>query len=161
MSKRLVAYFSASGVTKRAAEKLAATIGADIYEIKAEVPYTQADLNWQDAKSRSSVEMKAPGLSSRPAIADKNANVGAYDVVFVGFPIWWYTAPTIVHTFLEAYDFAGKTIVPFATSGGSQMGKTVSDLQKVVPNAKVAQGKMLNSFGPADAIKAWADSFDK
>ncbi len=158
MSKKLVAYFSATGVTKRVAENLANAIGADLYEIKPATPYTRADLNWTDKSSRSSLEMK--DLSSRPAIADVNANVADYDVVFVGFPIWWYTAPTIVHTFLEAYDFSGKTIVPFATSGGSGMGKSSADLQKVAPDASVKQGKLLNGRLVADDLKVWADSFN-
>ena len=127
MSKKvLVAYFSASGVTAKAAWKLSEVIGADLYEIKPEVPYTSADLNWMDKKSRSSVEMNDP--ASRPSIAEKLQGMEKYDVVFVGFPIWWYVAPTIIHTFLESYDFSGKTIVPFATSGGSGMGKTNTKL---------------------------------
>ncbi|GHU13480.1 hypothetical protein FACS1894161_3480 [Spirochaetia bacterium] len=109
--KKLVAYFSASGVTSELAKVLAEAASADLYEIKPEVPYTKADLDWQNSRSRSSIEMKDP--SSRPAIADKNANIAAYDVVFVGFPIWWYVAPTIINTFLESYDFSGKIIVPF------------------------------------------------
>ena len=159
MSKKLVAFFSAGGVTKRAAETLASAIGADLYEIKPAVPYTKDDLNWTNDKSRSSVEMKAPGLSSRPAIADSDANIAAYDVVFVGFPIWWYTAPTIIHTFLEAYDFSSKIVVPFATSGGSSMGNISSTLQKVVPAASVREGRLMNSRVSASDLNAWADSF--
>lgn len=122
MSKKmLVAYFSASGVTAKAAKKLAEVAGADLFEIRPAVPYTSADLNWMDKKSRSSVEMNDPAF--RPAIAGKMEGMEQYDVVFVGFPIWWYVAPTIINTFLESYDFSGKTIVPFATSGGSGMGK--------------------------------------
>ena len=117
MSKTLVAYFSASGVTRRVAENLATAAGADIYEIRPAVPYTSADLNWMDKKSRSTVEMK--DKSSRPELADTDADIASYDKIFVGFPIWWYTAPTIINTFLESYDFSGKTIVLFATSGGS------------------------------------------
>lgn len=161
MTQRLVAYFSASGVTKRLAETLASSIGADLYEIKPAVPYTRDDLNYYNDKSRSSVEMKTPGLVSRPALADTNANVANYDTIFVGFPIWWYTAPTIIHTFLEAYDFSGKTIVPFATSGGSQMGGSSKDLQKVVPNAKVVEGRVFNGRPAPDVLKSWADSFGK
>lgn len=126
----LVAYFSCTGTTKSVAEILADVAGADLYEIKPEVPYTNADLNWMDKKSRSSVEMKDP--SSRPAIAGKVSNMMEYEVVFVGFPIWWYTAPNIINTFLESYDFSGKTIIPFATSGGSGFGKTVEKLKNSV-----------------------------
>ena len=122
MSKRLVTYFSASGVTAKVAENLADAIGADIFEIQPEVPYTKADLNWMDKKSRSTIEMSDP--TSRPAIAAKRDNMDEYDTIFVGFPIWWYIAPTIINTFLESYDLKGKTIIPFATSGGSDMGKT-------------------------------------
>lgn len=156
MSKKLVAYFSASGVTESVAKTLAKTIGADLYEIKPEIPYSKADLDWRDKNSRSSVEMNNP--DSRPKIADKNANIGEYDTIFVGFPIWWYTAPTIIKTFLESYDFGGKTIVPFATSGGSGMGKTAEDLQKTVPLAKVKSGKMLNGRLSADKLKEWAEN---
>lgn len=156
MSKKLVAYFSASGVTESAAKTLAKTIGADLYEIKPETPYSNADLDWRDKNSRSSVEMNNP--DSRPKIADKNANICEYDTIFVGFPIWWYTAPTIIKTFLESYDFGGKTIVPFATSGGSGMGKTAEDLQKTVPLAKVKSGKMLNGRLSADKLKEWAEN---
>ncbi|MBQ9874331.1 MAG: NAD(P)H-dependent oxidoreductase [Thermoguttaceae bacterium] len=159
MSKKLVAFFSASGVTKRAAETLASAIGAELYEIKPVVPYSDADLNWQNPKSRSSVEMKTPGLKSRPEIVRDNPKIGDYDVVFVGFPIWWYTAPTIIHTFLETYDFSGKTIVPFATSGGSQMGGISATLQKVVPNATIKEGRLLNGSSSTQELKAWADSF--
>ena len=130
MSKKLVAYFSASGVTKKAAELLAKAAGADIYEITPKVPYTSADLNWMDKQSRSSVEMR--DVSSRPEIADKNAKIENYDTIFLGFPIWWYVAPTIINTFLESYDFSGKTIVLFATSGGSRFGKAVDGLKSSV-----------------------------
>ncbi len=121
MGKKLVAYFSASGVTKRYAETLAKAADADLFEIKPSVPYTNDDLDWKNSKSRSSVEMKNP--DSRPEIAEKLSNMDEYDTVFVGFPIWWYVAPTIINTFLESYDFSGKTIIPFATSGGSGLGK--------------------------------------
>ena len=122
MSRKLVAYFSATGTTAKVAETLADAIGADIYEIEPEVPYTEADLNWRDANSRSSIEMNDP--LSRPAIAGKRDNMADYDTIYVGFPIWWYVAPTIINTFLESYDMTGKTIIPFATSGSSGMGKT-------------------------------------
>ena len=120
MSKKLVAYFSASGVTAKVAETLAEAIGADIFEIEPKVPYTEVDLNWMDKKARSTIEMNDP--ASRPEIAVKRDNMKDYDTIFVGFPIWWYVAPTIINTFLESYDLTGKTIIPFATSGGSDIG---------------------------------------
>ena len=154
MSKKiLVAYFSASGVTAKAAWKLSEAIGADLHEIKPEVPYSSADLNWMDKKSRSSVEMNAP--SSRPTIAEKLADMEKYDVVFVGFPIWWYVAPTIINTFLESYDFSGKTIIPFATSGGSGMGKTNEKLGPSCPGATLLQGKLLNGNLSEYSLKNW------
>jgi flavodoxin len=157
MSKKLVAYFSASGVTRRVAETLSDAAGADLYEIKPQVPYTKADINWQDKNSRSSVEMA--DKSSRPAIADKDANIGTYDVVFVGFPIWWYIAPTIINTFLESYDFAGKTIIPFATSGSSGIGNTVVELKlSVADSAKILCGKMLNGRQTKESLTAWVQS---
>lgn len=142
MSKILVAYFSASGVTKNAAEKLAKAANADLFEIKPVRPYTDADLNWMDKKSRSTIEMN--DLSSRPEIAKKCENMGSYDVVFVGFPIWWYVEPRIIDTFLESYDFSGKTVIPFATSGGSGLGKTAENFKKILgANVTVKDGKML------------------
>jgi len=141
MSKKLVAYFSASGVTKRAAEKIAAEEGADLYEIKPAEVYTNADLDWMDKQSRSTVEMKDE--SSRPELAAVDCNVADYDEIWVGFPIWWYTAPHIILTFLESYDFSGKTIHPFATSGGSGFGKTCDVLRKSAPGADVLPGKMI------------------
>lgn len=156
MSKKiLVSYFSASGTTALAAKNLAEIAGADLYEIKPAVPYTDADLNWMDKKSRSSVEMN--NKSGRPALADTGANITAYDVVFVGFPIWWYVAPTIINTFLESYDFSGKTVIPFATSGGSGMGKTNEGLEKSCPGAKLLTGKVLNGVSGAE-MKAWVES---
>lgn len=156
MSKKiLVAYFSASGTTALTAKTLAKTVGADLYEIRPAVPYTDADLNWMDKKSRSSVEMN--DRSGRPALAYTDADIAAYDVVFVGFPIWWYVAPTIINTFLESYDFSGKTIIPFATSGGSGMGKTNEGLEKSCPGAKLMEGKLLNRVSDA-AMKVWAES---
>lgn len=157
MSKKLVAYFSASGVTAKAAKTLAEAAGADIYEIKPKVAYTGADLDWMNKKSRSSVEMNDP--SSRPELADMAAGIDKYDVVFVGFPVWWYTAPSIIKTFLEAYDFGGKVVVPFATSGGSGLGKTSQTLQEVVPAASVREGKMMNGRLNAAELKQWADNF--
>ena len=157
MSKKLVAYFSASGVTKNAAEKLAEAAQADLYEIQPEVPYTEEDLNWLDGNSRSSKEMK--NKSFRPSLKDQDADIDAYDVIFLGFPIWWYVAPTIVNTFLEAYDFSGKTIVLFATSGGSGFGKTVSELAKSVsPSATIKKGQLLNGHIEKDELASWVQS---
>ena len=157
MKKALVAYFSASGVTAKAAKALAQAAGADLYEIKPAIPYTKADLNWTDKTSRSSVEMQDP--SFRPALADQTAQIANYDVVFLGFPIWWYVAPTIVNSFLESYDFAGKTIVLFATSGGSGFGKTVASLQgSVSPETKILEGRLLNGKLSDGELKAWVDS---
>lgn len=159
MSKKiLVAYFSASGVTAKAAWKLSEAMGADLHEIKPKVPYSSADLNWMDKKSRSSVEMNDP--SSRPMIAEKLADMEKYDVVFVGFPIWWYVAPTIINTFLESYDFSGKTIIPFATSGGSGMGKTNEKLGPSCPGATLLQGKLLNGNLSEDSLKNWVKNLN-
>lgn len=157
MSKILITYFSASGVTRKVAELLAEAANADIYEIRPQVPYTQADLNWEDNKSRSFVEMA--DKSSRPAIVDEDAGIAAYDIVFVGFPIWWYVAPTIINTFLESYDFAGKTIVPFATSGSSGMGETVKHLRKSIDSSTtVMEGKMLNDKQTKEGLAEWVNS---
>ncbi len=157
MSKKvLVAYFSASGVTTKAAKRLAEVAKADLYEIKPEVPYTRADLDWMDSKSRSSVEMN--DKNSRPAISDKLENMQEYDTIFVGFPIWWYVAPMIIHTFLESYDFTGKTIIPFATSGGSGMGKTNEKLKSSCPGAALMPGKMLNGRLSDAELKRWIES---
>jgi flavodoxin len=155
--KALVAYFSCSGVTKGAAQTLADAAGADLYEIKPEVPYTAADLNWTDKKSRNTVEMKDP--SSRPAIAGKVSNMGEYDIVFLGFPIWWYVAPTIINTFLESYDFSGKTIILFATSGGSGFGKTMEKLKgSVSAAAEIKEGRILNGKPSKEELAAWIES---
>ncbi|WP_370751464.1 flavodoxin [Eubacterium sp.] len=143
MEKKLVAYFSASGTTKKTAEMLAQAAGADLYEITPKVAYTQADLNWMDKKSRSSVEMNDKKF--RPEVEDKDAHIAEYDEIILGFPIWWYVAPTIVNTFLEKYDFSGKKIVLFATSGGSGFGNTVKELQPSAPNAEFVEGKILNN----------------
>lgn len=156
MSKKLVAYFSASGVTKAAAERLAKAAKADLFEIKPAVPYTQADLDWTNKKSRSSVEMNNP--NSRPEIAEKVSNMGDYDTVLIGFPIWWYVAPTIINTFVESYDFSGKTIVPFATSGGSGMGRTVDVLKPLCPPADWKKGKMLNRVSDRE-LEDWVKGF--
>lgn len=155
MSKKLVAYFSASGVTAKVAETLAEAIGADIFEIEPEIPYTKADLNWMDKKSRSSIEMSNP--ASRPAIRTKRDNMADYDTVFVGFPIWWYVAPTIINTFLESYDLTGKTIVPFATSGGSGMGKANEKLMPSCTGAKLIEGKVFKRNVSKSEMSAWAD----
>ena len=152
MKKVLVAYFSASGVTKGAAEQLAAVAGADLHEIKPAQPYTDADLNWRDKQSRSTVEMK--DKNSRPAITDKLNNMKDYDVVYVGFPIWWYTAPTIINTFMEAYDFKGKTVIPFATSGGSSIKKACEDLKAAYPNITWKEGKLLNRTSKKE-LETW------
>ena len=156
MSKILVAYFSASGVTGKAAEKVAHAAGADLFEIKPEVAYTKADLNWMDKKSRSTLEMNDP--SSRPAITGSVENMAQYDCVVIGFPIWWYTAPTIIKTFLEAYDFSGKKIALFATSGGSGFGNTVRDLQPSVDaSTKFVSEKLLNGATMSE-IENWVKS---
>ena len=154
MAKSLVAYFSASGLTGKVAEVLAKAAGADLHEIKPAVPYTSADLNWMDKKSRSSVEMADP--SSRPEIANKVENMDQYYTVFVGFPIWWYVAPTIIKTFLEQYDFSGKKIVLFATSGGSGFGKTASALKNSVSaSAQIVEGRLLNGRVQEAELKDW------
>lgn len=155
MSKQLVAYFSCTGMTAKVAETLAESIGADIFEIEPAVPYTAADLDWRDNTSRSSVEMNDP--HSRPAVASKRDNMADYDMVLVGFPIWWYVAPTIVNTFLEKYDFSGKKIVLFATSGGSGFGNTVKELKPSAPGAEIVEGKLLNRANKQE-IEKWVKS---
>ena len=142
MSRKLVAYFSASGVTAKVAEKLAEAVGADIFSIEPDIPYTTADLDWENKKSRSSIEMADP--NSRPAIAHKWGNMNKYDTIFVGFPIWWYVAPTIINTFLESYDLTGKTIIPFATSGGSGISNSLKELKRTYPDLEWQGGKLLN-----------------
>lgn len=142
MKKRLVAYFSASGVTKKVAEMVAGAANCDLYEITPKVPYTTADLNWMDKKSRSSVEMSDKTI--RPEIAGADLDVSAYDEILIGFPIWWYVAPTIINTFLESHDFTGKKIILFATSGGSGFGNAVKELQPSAPGAEIVEGKLLN-----------------
>ena len=157
MSKKLVAYFSASGTTAKIAQKLAEAIGADLFEVKPEKPYTSADLNWQNKNSRSSVEMN--DRSSRPAIGVKVADMAQYSVVFVGFPVWWYREPSIIDTFMESYDFAGKTVITFATSGGSGLGDSAANMQKLAKGAKVVNGKRFSGSASADEIKAWASQW--
>ena len=157
MSKTLVAYFSASGVTKKTAEKLAAAASADSFEIIPVQPYTDEDLDWTDKKSRSTIEMNDP--SSRPAIAEKLENMGGYDIVFVGFPVWWYVEPRIIDTFLESYDFSGKTVVPFATSGGSGLGKTADNFRKILgKNVTVKNGRLLNCASESELRAFVAES---
>ena len=155
MKKALVACFSAGGVTAALAERLAEAIGADLYAIRPATPYTKADLNWMNRKSRSSVEMN--DRSCRPAIDGAVENMAQYDVVFVGFPIWWYREPSIIDTFMEAYDFGGKTVVPFATSGSSGMGDTAENLRALAKNALVAEGRRFGKRASAEELKAWAE----
>lgn len=156
MSRKLIAYFSASGTTKKAAEHLAKAVGADLFEIKPVAPYSSADLNWMDKKSRSSMEMN--DSASRPEIAERLPNMADYETIFIGFPIWWYVAPHIIATFVENYDFTGKTMIPFATSGGSGMGKTLDELKKLCPNAAWKEGKLLNRVSEKE-LAEWADRF--
>lgn len=157
MSKKLVAFFSASGVTAKVARNLAAAAEADLFEIKPAVPYTKADLNWQDKNSRSSVEMR--DSASRPQLAAGEAKIADYDVIFVGFPIWWYVAPTIINTFLESYDFSGKTIILFATSGGSGFGKAIEGLKgSVADNTIIREGKLLNGNPSVEELRTWVAS---
>jgi hypothetical protein len=156
MAKELVAYFSASGTTAKVARDLAETIGADLFEIAPETPYAAGDLNWRNSESRSSLEMDDE--SCRPAIAGEVADMAAYGTVYVGFPVWWYVEPRIIDTFLEAYDFTGKTIVPFATSGGSGLGKAPQRMQALAPGAQVRQGGLLNGRPSLQELKNWAKS---
>ncbi len=158
MKKTLVAYFSASGRTASIAKKLAEAIGADAYEIKPLHPYTRADLDWTNGRSRSSVEMKDKAF--RPQLADASARISDYDVIFLGFPIWWYVAPTIINTFLESYDFSGKKIVLFATSGGSGFGRTREELCASSGNgATLVEGKLLNGNYSTEQLKSWGEKF--
>lgn len=156
MGKKLVAYFSASGVTAAVAKALAEAAEADLYEIKPQVPYTRADLDWTDKKSRSSVEMN--DKSFRPPLADRDARIENYGTIFLGFPIWWYVAPTIINTFLETYDFSGKTIVLFATSGGSGFGGTMARLKNSAPGAMIREGTLLNGRQSKEILSAWVSS---
>ena len=155
MGKRLVAYFSASGTTKKAAEMIASAADADMYEIMPKQPYTKADLNWMDKKSRSSVEMSDKKF--RPEISNTDAPIDKYDEIILGFPIWWYVAPTIINTFLESYDFSGKKIILFATSGGSGFGNTVSELQISAPDAAIVEGKVFHKAAKQE-IAEWVRS---
>lgn len=153
--KTLVAYFSASGVTKSKATELAKVLNADLFEIEPSIPYTKADLDWMNKKSRSSIEMA--DANSRPEIAKKLDNMSDYDTIYIGFPIWWYIAPTIINTFLESYDFSGKTIITFATSGSSGMGKTNEVLQKTCPKATFKEGKVITRMNEKD-LANWVNS---
>lgn len=159
MNNKIVAYFSVSGITKNAAQQLSVAAGADLFEIKPEAPYTKEDLNWQDKTSRNCVEVNNP--NSRPGIKEKIDDMENYDVVFLGFPIWWMREPRIIDTFLEQYDFSGKTIVPFATSGSSGFGDTSQLLKKYVsPEADVREGKMLNGDLSRQELTAWVESLN-
>ena len=156
MKKALVAYFSASGVTEQVAEKLASAAHADCFRIQPKIAYTKADLDWTNKSSRSSVEMSDP--ASRPEIVNENLDVSSSDTIFIGFPIWWYVAPTIVNTFLESIDLSGKTVVPFATSGGSGMGKTNEHLAPSCRGAKLLNGKVFKRGVSKEELAAWAES---
>lgn len=156
MKKILVAYFSASGVTKKVAENMAKSAGADLFEIAPEKPYTRADLNWMDKNSRSTLEMK--DRNCRPAMAAK-PDVSGYDVILVGFPVWWYREPSIIDTFMESADFTGKTVVPFCTSGGSGLGDSAKNMQALAPGAKVLDGKRFSSSVSSEELKKWAEQF--
>ena len=157
--KILVSYFSCSGVTENTAKLIAQAVNGDLYEIQPKVPYTKADLDWTNKNSRSTLEMKDP--SSRPEIGNKVDNMQEYDIVFVGFPIWWYVAPTIINTFLESYDFTGKTIIPFATSGSSPMGKTDEVLHSLLSNdVNWKESKLLNGMKTLSDINEWVSSLD-
>ncbi len=159
MSKKLVAYFSASGVTANVAKTLAEAADADLYEIKPQVPYTKEDLNWMNKNSRSSIEMKDKAF--RPAIEDINADIESYDVIFIGFPIWWYVAPTIINTFLESYDFSGKKIILFATSGGSGFGNTIKELKNSVSEtAAINEWKILNGTPSVNQLRMWLNDLE-
>ncbi len=157
MNKKLVAYFSASGITAKIAKRLAEAIGADLFEIKPEIPYTDADLDWQNSKSRSSIEMN--DRLARPVIASKVTDMSQYNVVFIGFPVWWYREPSIIDTFMESYDFSGKTIVPFATSGMSPIGDSGKNMQTLALNAKVVAGKRFSNDISSSELKKWADEW--
>lgn len=158
MTKTLVAYFSASGVTAHVAENLAKAAGADIYEIKPEVPYSDADLNWMDRNSRSSVEMR--DKNSRPEITGEDAHIEKYDTIYLGFPIWWYIAPTVINTFLEAYDFSNKKIILFATSGGSGFGGAIANLKPSVDSStEIIEGDILNNNTSVEDLKEWVKKF--
>ena len=154
MAKALVAYFSAGGTTKKVAQRLSGGIGADLHEIEPKVPYTRGDLNWTNRHSRSSVEMN--DRSARPEIASRVQDMAQYDVVFVGFPVWWYREPSVIDTFMELYDFTGKTVIPFATSGGSPIGRSGENMQALAKGAKVEAGRCLNPNASEKELADWA-----
>ena len=156
MKKTLIAYFSASGVTKKVAENMAKATGADLFEIEPAVKYTRADLNWMDRKSRSTLEMQ--DRSCRPAMAG-TVDVSPYEVILVGFPVWWYREPSIIDTFMESADFTGKTVVPFCTSGGSGLGDSAENMQALAKGAKVVNGKRFSDAASADELRNWAERF--
>ena len=159
MSKKLVTYFSATGTTANVAAMLADAVGADIHEIRPKFPYSKADLNWMNKQSRSTIEMNNKAF--RPEIEHSDLKLESYDVIFLGFPIWWYVAPTIINTFLESYDFSGKKIILFATSGGSKFGKTVEELKVSVPaTCEIIEGKLLNGKQTIPAIREWTETLD-
>ena len=159
MSKKLVTYFSATGTTANVASMLADAVGADIHEIRPKFPYSKADLNWMDKQSRSTIEMNNKAF--RPEIEHSDLKLESYDVIFLGFPIWWYVAPTIINTFLESYDFSGKKIILFATSGGSKFGKTVEELKVSVPaTCDIIEGKLLNGKHTIPTIRAWTEELN-
>lgn len=156
MTKTLVSYFSASGVTKSVAQNLSKALDADIYEIRPKIPYESGDLNWMDKNSRTTIEMR--NTNSRPEIADKDAHIENYDTIFLGFPIWWYIAPTIINTFLESYDFSNKKVILFATSGGSGFGNTIRNLKlSVDPSCEMIEGKILNTDNSVEMLKKWSE----
>ena len=157
MAKSLVAYFSASGVTKKLAINLAESIGADLFEIVPKQPYTRSDLNWINPKSRSSLEMK--DRSCRPQIAVSVEDMAKYDVIFIGFPIWWYREPSIIDTFAQSYDFSGKRIVPFATSGTSGIGDSGKNIAELAKNAAVKEGKRFKARASKEELKEWAEKY--
>lgn len=156
--KALVCYFSATGTTEAAARRIAALAGADIYEIAPKKPYTDADLNWRDSLSRSYIEMH--NREMRPALADTFPNMSEYDIVYIGYPNWWNTAPTIINTFIETYDFSGKTLVPFMTSGGSNITNSEKELGEIYPDLKWEKGLLLNSVSDSD-ITEWIETVKK
>ena len=156
MSRKLVAYFSAQGSTARLAKTLAAAAEAELYEIKPAVPYERRDLNWMDKKSRTTLEMQDPNC--RPALADTNAPVAESDVIFLGFPIWWYREPSIIDSFLDAYDWAGKTVVPFFTSGGSDLGEGQDRIEMLAKGAKVLRGRRFNARASESDLKKWIET---
>lgn len=158
MSKSLVAVFSPTGSTRKIANFVSDITGAELYEIEPEKKYTTADLDWDQKMSRSSVEMM--DQNSRPTLANKNANIADFDVIYLGFPIWWYVAPHIINTFLEAYDFSGKTIVTFATSGGSGFGDTLSNLKHSAPDAKFIEGRVFRGRTEKDTVATWLKTVD-